>query len=40
MVLIINTNFHNEGVIQKKFSIEFQVEILPSNLLLISLQQD
>lgn len=33
MVLIINPNFHNESVTQMKFSIEFEAEILPSNLI-------
>ena len=34
MVLIINPNFYNESVTQMKFSIEFEVEILPLNLLI------
>ena len=33
MVLIINPNFHNESVTQKKFSIEYEAEILHSNLI-------
>lgn len=34
MVFITNPNLHNEGVSQKKFSTEFQGEILPSNFLI------